>query len=122
PNAADDAPIYDLPVDYTVSAFPAEYIASLNSEAAKFMEKGITVLFTYAPRNESAISPESTLEARRKLDEYLKSLLDFPVISDIEDSLFKGRYLFETDNHLSTEGVKIRTELIIKDLQPYIQN
>ena len=122
PNAKDDTPVYDLPVDYTVSAFPKEYLECLNAEASKFIEKGITFLFTYAPRNESAISPESTADNRRELDEYFKKHLIFPVISDIEDSLFKGRYLFETDNHLSTEGVRIRTEAILKDLQPYINN
>ncbi len=122
PNAWDDAPVFDLPVDYTVSAFPKEYIDALNSEALKFTDKGIKFLFTYAPRNESAISSESTKEKRHELDDYFKNSLDFPVISDIEDSLFKGRYLFETDNHLSTEGARIRTAQIIKDLMPYIEN
>ena len=116
PNAADDTPVYDLPVDYTIDAFPKEYISSLNSEASKFTKKGILFFFTYAPRNESAISDSSTPDKRKELDEYFRETLEIPVISDIADSLFRGKYLFETDNHLSTEGVKIRTQNIINDL------
>ena len=116
PNAADDTPVYGLPVDYTIDAFPMEYISSLNSEASKFTKKGIVFFFTYAPRNESAISDSSTPDKRKELDEYFRETLEIPVISDIADSLFRGKYLFETDNHLSTEGVKIRTQNIINDL------
>ncbi|WP_022775822.1 leucine-rich repeat protein [Butyrivibrio sp. AE2015] len=116
PNAADDTPVYDLPVDYTIEAFPREYISSLNSEASNFTQKGIVFFFTYAPRNESAISDSSTPDKRKELDEYFRETLEIPVISDMEDSLFKGKYLFETDNHLSTEGVKLRTQNIINDL------
>jgi hypothetical protein len=117
PNAKDDDPVFDLPVDYTVSAFPQSYIDALNRKAIQFTDKGIVFLFTYAPRNEKAISSESTLENRKALDAYFRENFDFPIISDIEDSLYPGRYLFETDNHLSSEGVTIRTQQIIKDLK-----
>ncbi len=116
PNALDDSPVFDLPVDYQISAFPEEYLTALNNEAKKFTDKDILFLFTYAPRNEKALSKESTKKAREELDIYLRNGLDFPVISDIEGSLYPGKYLFETDNHLSTEGVSIRTEQIINDL------
>ena len=121
PNATDDAPVFDLPVDYLVSAFPESYVDSLNRQAQKFTDKGITFLFTYAPRNIQAISSESTYEKRMELDNYFKESFSFPVISDIEDSLYEGRYLFETDNHLSTEGAQIRTKRIIEELKPFLQ-
>ncbi len=117
PNASDDLPVFDLPVDYEISAFPSEYIDALNNEAQKFIDKGINFYFTYAPRNIKALSDISTDAARKELDDYLRASLTFPVISDIEESLYPGRYLFETDNHLSTEGVQIRTNRIISDLK-----
>jgi hypothetical protein len=117
PNARDDDPIFDLPVDYVVSAFPQSYIDAINSQALKFTGRGISFLFTYAPRNERALSDQSTPAMRKELDTYFREKLNFPVISDIEESLYPGRYLFETDNHLSTEGVAIRTQRIIKDLK-----
>ena len=56
-------------------------------------------------------------EERIRLHEYFKSQLNVPVISELEDSLYTGIYLYGTDNHLSTEGAQIRTEKVIRDLK-----
>ena len=122
PNATDDTPIYDLPVEYTAAAFPREaFIDPLNAVYDTFLENGVRVLFTYAPRNRDAVSDKSTPEARAALDAYFRETLCVPVISDIEESLYPGRYLYGTDNHLSTEGVRIRTERIIRDLEAALE-
>ena len=118
PNSAKETPVYGLPVNYTVNAFPKEtYIDSINEEFARFLDRGIKVYFTYSPRNKYALSEESMPEERARLDEYFKQNLKIPVISELEDSLYTGTYLYGTDNHLSTEGVQIRTEKVIRDLK-----
>ena len=118
PNSTNKKPIYGLPVNYTVNAFPKDtYIASINAEFRKFLEQGIKVYFTYSPRNKYALSEDSTQEERACLHEYFKSQLNVPVISELEDSLYTGIYLYGTDNHLSTEGARIRTERVIRDLK-----
>jgi hypothetical protein len=118
PNADEEGPIYGLPVNYTLNAFPMEqYIEPVNRVYEMFMEKGVHVCFTYAPRNRQAISEESTGEERAALHEYFKENLAVPVISELEDSLVSGVYLYGTDNHLSTEGVTIRTTRIIEELK-----
>ena len=118
PNSTSEKPIYGLPVNYTVNAFPKEtYIDSANAEFQKFMDQGIKVYFTYSPRNKYALSKDSTQEERARLHEYFKSQLHVPVISELEDSLYTGIYLYGTDNHLSTEGAQIRTEKVIHDLK-----
>ena len=122
PDSTDDAPIYDLPLAYTAASFPPKtYIEPLNEVYDRFAEKGIRVLFTYAPRNEAALSEESTPQERAKLDALLRESLHAEVISDLEDSLYPGRYLYGTDNHLSTAGVAIRTERIRRDLEAVLQ-
>ena len=118
PNAGDDAPVYGLPVDYTVRSFPAaQFIDPLNAVYRRFIDRGVRVYFTYAPRNRYALSEDSTPQARSELDAWLADRLIVPVISDIEESLYPGTLLFGTDNHLSTEGVQIRTKRILADLQ-----
>lgn len=117
PNADEVKPIYGLPVEYTMGAFPQEYINSVNQMYSYFLDRGVHVYFTYAPRNRYALSEDSTLEARAKLHRYFQKELIVPVISEIEDSLYPGTYLYGTDNHLSTEGVGIRTMKIIEDLK-----
>lgn len=121
PNSDSDEPIYGLGVEYTVAAFPASFIESLNQTYARFLQNGITVYFTYAPRNRLAISEESTEAELENLHAHLQETLCVPVISELEDSLYPGRYLYGTDNHLSTEGVEIRTKQIITDLQKQME-
>lgn len=117
-NSAHTGPVYGLEVAYTKAAFPkAQYLDPVNAMYERFLEKEIKVYVTYAPRNRYAVSKESTQAARAQLDRYLREELIVPVISDIEKSLFPGTYLYGTDNHLSTEGVLLRTEDIIADLK-----
>ena len=118
PNAPFAAPVYGLPVQYTVEAFTREPFAeSINAVHDRFLEAGIRVWFSYAPRNIEALSVDSTKEARAALDAWFRRTLHARVISDIEESLFSGIYMYGTDNHLSTEGVAIHTRRIIRDLQ-----
>lgn len=121
PNAKTDAPVYNLPVDYTVSAFPKSlYIDPINHVYQQFTDRGVQLLFTYAPRNCDALSEKSTEAERAALHDYFTDVLEVPVISSLEESLYPGRYFYGTDNHLSTEGVQIRTERIIRDIQEYL--
>lgn len=122
PNAADSAPVYGLPVDYTVRSFPQNaFIDPLNAEYRRFLDRGVKVYFTYAPRNRLAVSADSTLEARAKLDAWFREALYVPVLGEMESSLVSGVYLYGTDNHLSTEGVNLRTREIIAALTAQLE-
>ena len=102
--------------DYTVDAFPQGMIESLNRVYREFQEQGVQVLFTYAPRNHSALTESSTESARRALHEHLQAQLCVPVIMDIEESLYAGQYFYLIDNHLSDEGVYMHNRKIIDAL------
>lgn len=122
PNAASALPVYGAPVHYTVAAFPAEtHIEPLNTVYRRFLEQGVTVYYTYSPRNAMALSDASTPEARAELDRYLRENLCVPIITELEDSLWSGVYLYGTDNHLSTEGVAIHTERVIAALKAQME-
>ena len=71
----------------------------------------------FRSRNQYAVSEESTPEERARLHQYFQENLIVPVITELEDSLVSGVYLYGTDNHLSTEGVEIRTRRIIQELK-----
>lgn len=121
PNAADDTPVYGLAVEYTTHGLPAEqFVTPFNAMMERFQQKGVQVFFTYAPRNAQALSDSSTPEARAQLDASLRAALCVPVLGTLEDSLWPGRYLYGTDNHLSTEGARLRTQQVISWLEEYL--
>ena len=121
PNAEDDAPASAPAVEYTTHGLPAgQFVTPLNAIFRHFLDKGVQVFFTYAPRNAQALSADSTPEARAELDASLRQNLCVPVLGTLEDSLWPGRYLYGTDNHLSTEGVVIRTRQVLAWLAEYL--
>ncbi len=123
PNAPTSLPVYGAPIHYTAAVFPKEvFLNPLNEMYLRFQENGINVYFGYAPRNALALSEGSTLVVRLELDQYLRENLCVPVITELEDSLWDGIYLYGTDNHLSTEGAAIRTQQIIAALHMQMAN
>ena len=106
--------------DYTVDSFPMKYINSLNAVYKTFTDSGITVYFSYTPRNRSSLTKGSIPEARAELHRYLCEKLNVPVISEIEDYLLSGIYFWKIDSHPSSEGAEIRTERLINDLKSVI--
>ena len=122
PDANEDTPIYGLPVDYTVDAFPqAYYIAPANAEIARFKADGVRVYLTYSPRNSKAVSEASTPDAIAALDAYFRENLNAAILTPLQDSLLPGRYFYGTDNHLSTNGVALRTAQVITALKDALQ-
>lgn len=120
PGHDEDTAINWGRADYTVDSFSLETIESLNRVYECFLDDGVTVYFTYTPRNIRAITPESTPDARQRLHDHLTENLCVPVISPIEESLYPGTCFYLIDSHLSTEAAVIRTERIIKDLRAQI--
>ena len=122
PDAGEDTPIYGLPVDYTVDAFPqVYYIDPANAEIARFKADGVRVYLTYSPRNSQAVSEASTPEAIAALDAYFRENLNAAILTPLQDSLLPGRYFYGTDNHLSTNGVALRTAQVITALKDALQ-
>lgn len=107
--------------DYTTETVTPEAVDALNRELRSIAADGITVLFTYAPRNRSSLTGRSTKAARNEIHRLLCERLSVPVISELEDLLYSGVYFWNIDNHLSTEGVRIRTKQIISDLSARLQ-
>lgn len=106
---------------YNSSYIRKQDIDGLNAVFDSFAQKGVQVFFTYSPRNKISISEDSTPESILLLDERLRQELHAPVISSIQDSLMDPYYFYATDNHLSTEGVKLHTEQIIADLRTALE-
>ena len=109
-----------IPADYTTNTITIELIEALDRELKCFKEKGVDVLFTYAPRNRSSLTENSTRERIEETEAILRRTLSIPVISDIEDSLYSGIYFYEIDNHLSDEGAVLRTDRLIADMKEWI--
>lgn len=119
PNGQRDEMLHTR-AEYTPAPFQPDVLEALNAQYRKFREDGITVLFTYTPRNRSSLTEGSLPAEREALDGLLRQTLCVPVISELEASLYPGTYFYLIDSHLSTEGAKIFTRRIIGELAPWL--
>lgn len=117
PNSPRDEMHRIIRADYTVNTVTDDAIESLNRVFETFTEKGVKIYFTYAPYNRSALTERSTEVARRELETRLCEKINIPIISNMENYLYSGIYFYAIDNHLSDDGVKMRTESVISDLK-----
>lgn len=78
-------------------------------------ERGATLLVAAYPIGKGELTaPEEDFEAFQK---GLEKALDCAVISQYTDYMYDYDYFYDTDYHLTDEGVALRTEQLIRDIQ-----
>lgn len=110
-------------------AFRTDYLtetslARLNGYYTRIKDKGTKVLFSYGPVNINAIRQEEKEEKSWLLYESIVKgkLTSAVVISDPMNYMMEGRYFYDADYHLSTEGAKFRTQTLIHDIKTNLTN
>jgi hypothetical protein len=92
----------------------------LNALNAYMQERGATLLLAAYPIAFGEFTPS--------LDDYdafqmeLEEALDFPIISYFTDYLFQYDYFYDTIYHLTDDGVDMRTNLLIGDIQWWMES
>ncbi len=78
-------------------------------------ERGATLLVAAYPIGKGELTASE--DAFEAFQEELEEALDCPVISQYTDYMFDYQYFYDTDYHLTDEGVALRTKQLIKDIQ-----
>ena len=84
---------------------------------AKLKSKGVKVYFSYGPANlDGKFMPPMGI--RLAYAEKVRTfIVSAPVISNMEDYMYNGRFFWDTNYHLSTEGAAMRTKQLIADIK-----
>ena len=102
---------------YNADTLSVNVLGGYSVYYAKLKSKGTKVYFSYGPANlDGLFMPPKGLRLAyaEKVRTYIVSA---PVISDMENYLYNGRYFWDTNYHLSTEGATMRTNQLIKDIK-----
>lgn len=87
------------------------------NDYVKFAEsKGATVLFSFAPANEDAIDPETTLETLEGFSAFISDSFDCELISDPNDYLYRSGYFYDSNFHMNDAGMILHTRTLALDL------
>jgi hypothetical protein len=96
-----------------------ETIDRINRLNAQLQEQGATLLMTAYPTPICEYTPAR--EEYAAFSEQMDTLLECPLISRYEDYMMDKELFYNTYLHLNNEGVKVRTQLLIEDLQNYLE-
>lgn len=118
--------IYDRPgllpdTDFSQVHIPEigdETIERINGLNAELEKQGATLLVTAYPTPVTEYTPP--VEEYEAFSDRIDALLDCPLISRYEDYMMEKELFYNTYLHLNNQGVKVRTELLIEDLQNYL--
>ena len=105
---------------YDTTLLTEENIAFLAGVYDRFRQKGAAVYFAWAPMNELSTAHEDVYAAAADYQARLTALLapyGVPVISEVTDYIYQGRYFYDTDYHLNDLGVAIHTARLIEDIR-----
>lgn len=93
-------------------------IRTLNSFCQACREKGATVVFSHAPTTRD--NYERNGRQIRDLHNQLVARLDFPVIDEPGDLQYDRELFFDSRNHLTQEGGRLRSQLVGSELSQLI--
>lgn len=102
---------------FNETVIPEAFIPNMNRVLDFAVEQGTTVYFSHPPYNINAIEADSLNE--ESYDSYhawLEDILDVPLISDVRNYIFGGKYFSNTDYHLNAAGMALHTEQLAKDI------
>ena len=94
-------------------------IARINELSEWLSERGAVLLVAgcHIGKEELTVPEEEFIEAQNMLKEGLSC----PFISDYRDYMFDYRLFYDSNAHLTTEGVELRTQQLIEDLQQWME-
>ena len=112
----------DYGEDFNSISFDTAYInreraVRLNRINDMIISRGARMYWSFAPANRNAQTVNSRTEAaHRQYNDSIIDLVDFPVISKIQDYIMAGNLFYDTEHHPSTDGALIRTRKLADDI------
>ena len=97
-----------------------ETILRINELNSYVKSKGATLLITAYPT--PVVDATPSYEEYVDFSDKIEALVDCPVISRYEEYRMESKYFYNTYLHLNNEGVTLRTNMLIADLQKYLEN
>lgn len=94
-------------------------VERMNALNAYLTERGASMVVTLFPIANVEFTP--SLSDYFDFQETLEARLDAPVISFYDDYLYDYYFFYDTIYHLTDEGVQMRTEQLVRDLQAWME-
>ena len=103
-------------IKFTSDIVSPDFIDYVNDYIKYAEKKGATVYFSFAPANENALDPDTTLESLEEFTKFISESFDCKVISDPNSYIYPAGYFYDSNFHMNDAGVLLHTATLISDL------
>lgn len=96
---------------------PVDFAANVNRILDIAKKRNVKAYLSYPPYNVNSVA-EDCLDDE-SYDAYnadMRKVISVPLISDVRDYIFEGKYFYNTDYHLGDEGTVMHTEQVCDDI------
>ena len=107
------------PIDFANITFEAAFVEQVNDYIAAAEKKGATVLMSFAPMNQGAITDPSE-EVLYDFFCRLQDTFHCQIISDPNNYIMESGWFYDSNFHLNDAGAKIRTYTLACDVLNYL--
>lgn len=106
----------NMMIRYDTAMFQPAFIQHMNEFAKVCQNRGAAVYYRFCPMNAAAITEEEAA-CQAAYEEQLRSMLSFPVLGSVQDSVLDSAWFFDTNFHLNASGVLVNTATMAAQLQ-----
>lgn len=103
-------------IKFTKDIVSPDFIAYVNDYIKYAEKKGATVYFSFAPANEDAIDPDTTLESLEEFTKFISDSFNCKVISDPNSYIYPNGYFYDSNFHMNDAGTVLHTATLVNDL------
>ena len=96
------------------------FVERLNEFVLWCKDRNIKIYFIVPVVYEAAVPDYCDRESVNAYDDAISSVLAAPLISHSADYIFPREFIYESIQHCTTAGAEVRTQLLYRDLQPYL--
>lgn len=109
------------PIALQPSVFGGDFIDYVNGYCADISARGAEMYYSFPPINREGVADAS----EQTLDEFFSFVsqsFNFPVISDISDYIMDKEWFYDSNFHLNSSGMTVRTVRLVNDIKNQLGN
>lgn len=96
------------------SSLSPEVVRAVNRFCEKAERAGAKVVMTWAPFD--ALAYTGTTDELDELEARIRAEMKPEYVGRLSDCMMDGTYFYNSNNHLTSEGARLRTEMLVEDL------
>ena len=105
-----------LVIKYSSEIISGDFVEYVNDYVEYAKSKGARVLFSFAPSNEDALDPETTLESLEEFTDFIKMNFKAELISDPNNYIYRSGYFYDSNFHMNDAGMVVHTANLANDI------